>query len=75
MTGGEVLEQRGAIKVRRRKLESLLQLWFGALPSALTERIWQANPEELRRWIDRVMRAASLDEVFDDPAQSDLPHA
>jgi hypothetical protein len=37
---------------------------FGALPEAITARVMGAGREELERWGDRVLDAASLDDVF-----------
>jgi predicted transposase YdaD len=40
---------------------------FGALPEAVTARVMNAGSEELERWGDRVLDAASLDDVFAAP--------
>jgi predicted transposase YdaD len=37
---------------------------FGALPEAVTARVMDASREELERWGDRILDAASLDDVF-----------
>jgi flagellar biosynthesis/type III secretory pathway protein FliH len=45
----------------------LLARRFGALPEAVTARVMDAGLEELERWSDRILDAASLDEVFAAP--------
>jgi hypothetical protein len=45
-------------------LQRLLARRFGPLPSDLAARISSATTEQLERWGDRVLDAASLDEVF-----------
>lgn len=47
-------------------LSRLLGRRFGTLPPSCTERIWSAKAEELNEWMDRVMDAASVSDVFDD---------
>jgi predicted transposase YdaD len=42
----------------------LLTRRFGALPEAVTARVASAGHEELVRWFDRSLAAASLDDVF-----------
>jgi hypothetical protein len=39
---------------------------FGELPQSCTERIYSASDDELEAWMDRVMDAASISDVFDD---------
>jgi len=70
MTMGERLMQKGAEQAQeqtqRRVLLRLLAQRFGALPVAVTERIDAARSPELDRWLDRVLTARSLDDVFAD---------
>jgi hypothetical protein len=70
MTMGERLMQKGAERVQeqtqRRALLRLLAQRFGTLPVAVTERIDAARSPELNRWLDRVLPARSLDDVFAD---------
>ena len=47
-------------------LTRLLNLRFGPLPAAALARIQAAAPEELERWTDSVLTAASLTEVLED---------
>jgi len=44
----------------------LLTLRFGGLADTTTERVQQAADADLTRWADRVLSAASLDQVFAD---------
>lgn len=37
---------------------------YGPLPGWVGERLAKAGSEDLERWADRVLDAASLDEVF-----------
>ncbi len=45
-------------------LKRLLTRRFGALPGQILALLEKASPVELERWIDRVLDAESLDEVF-----------
>jgi hypothetical protein len=45
----------------------LLERRFGALPEAVTTRVMDAGREELERWSDRILDAASLDDVLAAP--------
>jgi Domain of unknown function (DUF4351) len=47
-------------------LSRQLRRRFGELPPSFTERIQSASGEELDAWMDRVMDAASVSDVFDD---------
>lgn len=48
----------------RNALMKLLRVRFGALPDAATARIQGADTAQLDVWIERVLTAASLDEVL-----------
>lgn len=41
-----------------------LTLKYGPLTADTSERVQQATAEELDRWAERVLSAASLDDVF-----------
>lgn len=45
-------------------LKRLLTRRFGALPLWVEEKLTQANRETLERWAERVLEAATLQEVF-----------
>ena len=47
-------------------LSRLLGRRFGTLPLDTTERIRSAKTAELNEWMDRVVDAASVADVFDD---------
>ncbi|MCZ7687696.1 MAG: DUF4351 domain-containing protein [Sandaracinaceae bacterium] len=49
---------------RAKLLVKLLQLKFGALPAELHDRIASASIEELERWGERVLSAATLEDVL-----------
>jgi predicted transposase YdaD len=55
--------QEGEQKILLRQLARR----FGALPEAVTARVMRASGEELERWSDRILDAASLDDVFASP--------
>lgn len=47
-------------------LERLLGSKFGALSEPTRARLAQASVDELMRWAERLLAAATLDEVFGD---------
>ena len=52
---------------REGEAEMLLRLWrirFGNLPTDTVARVHAADPETLLHWSERVLTAATLDEVF-----------
>ena len=52
--------QEGEALVLRR----LLIRRFGALPAWVEQRLEQASPAELEQWVERVLDARTLEEVF-----------
>ncbi len=72
MTCGEILmqrgeargEARGELHGRRAVLRRLLGLRFGPLPESVDARIEAADVPTLETWADRVLTAASVDEVL-----------
>lgn len=42
----------------------LLERRFGALPEAVTRRVADASTDEIEGWLDRVLDASSLEDVF-----------
>jgi hypothetical protein len=56
--------EKGIEKGRRADLLRLLTRRFGTLPEAITARIADAGGDDLDRWLDRLLDAASLDELF-----------
>jgi hypothetical protein len=58
----EVLKER--LEGQRAMLLRLLGRRFGAVPEPIAARVAAATPPEVERWGDRVLDAASLDDVF-----------
>jgi hypothetical protein len=49
-------------------LTRLLELKFGQLPTDVVARVRNASSHELDRWTDRILTAASIEELFGDGA-------
>jgi hypothetical protein len=60
----EQLINQGLEKGQRTMLLRQLGRRFGAVPEPIAARVSAATPAELERWSDRVLDAASLDDVF-----------
>jgi predicted transposase YdaD len=58
--------QMGQQEVRRTLLLRQLRLRFGELPEATVDRVNAAGVPQLDLWADRVITAASLDDVLAD---------
>jgi hypothetical protein len=56
----------GEAQGRAGLLSSLLVKRFGPLPEAIQERLSQSTNEQLERWGERLLDAATLDAVFED---------
>jgi len=56
--------QEGMQKGEANTLARLLERRFGAVPDAVRERVATASLEQLDTWLDTVIDAESLDEVF-----------
>ena len=54
----------GRIEGERTVLERLLRRRFGALPPMVGARLGEASASDLEAWADKVLDAATLDEVF-----------
>jgi len=71
LTYGQKLEQQGFDKgIEKGKRTTLLRLLtrrFGTLPEPVVERLAGATSADIERWLDRILDASSLDEVFDTP--------
>ncbi len=75
MTCGEILmqrgeargEARGELQATRRLLKRQLGLRFGPLPESVDARIEAADVPTLETWADRVLTAASVDDVLGGP--------
>ncbi len=56
--------QQGVQQGEALALQKLLVRRFGALPASTVEQIANARAELLEIWLDRVLDAATLEEVF-----------
>ncbi len=65
-TIAEFYEQRGEQRGEQKALLRVLRGRFGVLPDAALERIAAADEVLLERWLDRLLGARSLDEIFAD---------
>jgi hypothetical protein len=63
VTYGEQLIQQGQVKVLRK----LLERRFGLLSEQTLERLEAAGDQDLDQWVERVLTARTLDEVFEGP--------
>ena len=58
--------EKGRAEGEAKILQKLLKLRFGPLSATLEARISQASTEEIECWTDRILEAASLEDVFRD---------
>jgi hypothetical protein len=56
--------ENGVAKGQRELVLRMLTRRFGSLPSAIASRVARASRHEIERWSDRILDAASLDDVF-----------
>lgn len=66
MTIAEQMRQEGAAERGVQVLMKQLTLKFGAIDEASEARVKAATPEELDRYVERVLTATSLAAVFAD---------
>ena len=59
-------KQEGLLEGKQQTLFFLLSSKFGELPESIQRRLRQGTDAELTRWARSVLRATSLDDVFDD---------
>jgi predicted transposase YdaD len=64
MTIAEQMRREGRFQERAVMLTKLLTLKFGSLSSAHENVIAEATPEQLERYVERVLGATSVDDVF-----------
>ncbi len=57
-------ELKGEIKGERLALQRLLARRFGPMPTEVTERISNAAQPEIELWLDRVLDAKQLADIF-----------
>ena len=57
-------EVRGELRAMARKLLDLVARRFGPVPDVLVGKVQNATVPDLDRWFDRVLDAATLDELF-----------
>ena len=69
MTAGEQLIERGRKEGlttgQQQMLLTLLRTRFGAIPATAVARVQTADSNHLEAWANRVLTAASLDDVLD----------
>jgi flagellar biosynthesis/type III secretory pathway protein FliH len=56
--------EEGVKKGKAGALLQLLERRFGTLPKNVTARVTRASIEDIDRWFDRAVDAATLDDVF-----------
>ncbi len=64
--GREEGRQEGIQRGEARILTAQLSLRFGELPATVHQRIEAADADTLLRWSERVLTAATLDEILAD---------
>ncbi|WP_225732194.1 MULTISPECIES: hypothetical protein [unclassified Nocardia] len=64
MTTADRLRAEGRIEERTETLLDLLQEKFESVPADITDKVHTADPDQLRTWTRRILRATTLDEVF-----------
>ena len=57
-------EAKGKAEGKALALQKLLSKRFGAVPSEVLEKIAGASPEQMDAWLDRVLEARSLEDLF-----------
>lgn len=62
--GREEGRAEGQVKGQAKTLGKQLQLKFGQLPDAISQKLQQASEAELDLWTERILFAESLDAVF-----------
>ncbi len=68
-------KQEGLEEGIRRTLQNLLAQKFGTVPAAKLKRIDSAQFEQLDQWINRIIGANSLEEVFNGKGAIDRPNS
>jgi len=58
------LQEEGRVKGVRQALLRQLGKKFGNVPEATRERVGNSTTADLERWLDQVLTAPTLDEVF-----------
>ena len=64
--GVEIGVEKGAQEKSRNTLTKLLTLRFGPLSEAVAQRLGEARVEQLDAWIEKVLFACTLEDVFRD---------
>jgi len=57
----------GARDANQQTLSLLLTQWFATVPDAVQQRVQQANDPQLDAWLQRVIGATCLEDVFAEP--------
>ncbi|WP_428266894.1 DUF4351 domain-containing protein [Haliangium sp.] len=64
MNAAEELRQEGRMEARQQMLLKQLTHRFGELPAAIVVRVHSAGVDELDAWLERILVAATLEDVF-----------
>ena len=64
LLGMERGEERGRLSGLRDTVARLLTLRFGPLDAATQQKLEQASPEQLDRWVEALLTAGTLEDVF-----------
>ena len=62
--------QKGVVEGEKKTLRRLLLRRFMMIPDWAEERILQGSDEELEKWLDNVLDAATLESVFTEQSSS-----
>jgi hypothetical protein len=65
MTIAEQWEQQGIEKGEAKALLRLVRAKFGPPGPAVESRVQAAEPVQLERWVEQILTANNLDELFD----------
>jgi len=56
--------RKGRLEGEAKLLLRILPRRFGPLPDEISKRVYWADPETIETWVDRVLDAESLEDIF-----------